>query len=54
MSTGVTSEDDSEEWSDDSVCGMEVDISGEGGNNFGEGIDTSGKKSEREEREKEG
>jgi hypothetical protein len=30
---------------------MEVDTSGEGGNNSGEGVDTSGKRSEREERE---
>jgi hypothetical protein len=33
---------------------MEVDTFGEGGNNSGEGVDTSGKRSEREEREKEG
>jgi hypothetical protein len=32
---------------------MEVDTSGEGGSNFGEGVDTSGKISEREEKEKE-
>ena len=32
---------------------MEVNTSGEGGGNSGEGIDTSGKRSEREEREKE-
>ena len=52
--SGVSSEDDPEEWSDDSICGMEVDISGERGNNFGEGVHTSGKRSEREERENEG
>ena len=52
--SGVSSEDDLEEWSDDSVCEMEVDISGERGNNSGEGVHTSGKRSEREERENEG
>jgi hypothetical protein len=46
--------DNPEEWSDDLVCGMEVDTSEEGGNNSGEGVDTSGKRSERVEREKEG
>jgi hypothetical protein len=43
-----------EEWSDDLICGMEVDTSGEGGKNSREGVDTFGKRSEREEREKEG
>jgi hypothetical protein len=31
---------------------MEVDTSGEGGNNSEEGVDTFGKRSERKEREK--
>jgi hypothetical protein len=33
---------------------MEVDTYGERGNNFREKVDTSGKRSEREERENEG
>jgi hypothetical protein len=33
---------------------MEVDTSGEGENNSGEGVDTFGKRFEREVREKEG
>ncbi len=47
-------EDDPEEWSDDLVCEMEVDTFREGGNNSGEGVDTSGKRSEREKKKKEG
>jgi hypothetical protein len=52
--SGVLSEDDPKEWSDDSVCRMEVNTSGERGNNSGEGVHTSRKRSEREERENEG